>query len=62
MDGKLEHSALYAGLGVSYSKNNFLLNFTVMPQLTSFKGATNGSLNLNEFEKTQCRLLFSYAL
>jgi len=62
MEGKLEHSALYAGLGVSYSKNNFLLNFTVMPQLTSFKGATNGSLNLNEFEKTQCRLLFSYAL
>ncbi|MDD4991571.1 MAG: hypothetical protein PHR83_04980 [Paludibacter sp.] len=62
VEGQLEHSALYAGLGVSYSKDKFLLNFTVMPQLTSFKGATNSTLNLNEFEKTQCRLLFSYAL
>ena len=62
VEEKLEHSALYAGLGVSYSKDKFLLNFTVMPQLTSFKGATYSTLNLNEFEKTQCRLLFSYAL
>jgi hypothetical protein len=61
-DGALQHSALYAGLGLSYTHNNFLLNFTVLPQITSFKGQTNSNLNLNEYEKIQCRLLFSYAL
>ncbi|MFM2290767.1 MAG: hypothetical protein RIS29_580 [Bacteroidota bacterium] len=61
--GKLEHSALYAGAGLSYSSDKFLLNFTVMPQISSFKGENTGAkLNLNEFEKVQCRLLFSYAL
>jgi len=37
------------------------VNFTAMPQVKSFKGETNGSLNLNEYEKIQIRLLFSYA-
>lgn len=61
--GELEHSALYAGLGLSYVQNNFFINFTVLPQLKSFKGGDpNSTLNLNEFEKVQCRLLFSYAL
>jgi hypothetical protein len=62
-EGELLHSALYAGVGVSYVHDKFLLNFTVLPQITSFKGQTNNSnLNLTEFEKGQCRLLFSYAL
>lgn len=59
--GELEHSALYAGLGLSFVQDNFFLNLTVLPQITSFKGATNGILNLNEFEKIQTRLLVSYA-
>lgn len=59
-EGELEHSALYSGLGFSCLLDKFWVNFTVMPQLKSFKGETNHSLNLNEFEKTQCRLLFSY--
>jgi len=58
---KLEHSALYSGLGFSWVHDNFWINFTAMPQLTSFKGATDNNLNLNEFEKVQLRLLFSYA-
>jgi hypothetical protein len=62
VEGELLHSALYAGVGVSYVKDNFLLNFTFLPQVASFRGQTNNTLNLNEFEKVQCRLLFSYAL
>jgi hypothetical protein len=60
-NGSLEHSALYSGLGFSYTHENFWINFTALPQITSFKGETNSSLNLNEFEKVQIRLLFSYA-
>lgn len=61
--GQLEHSALYAGLGLSYVQDNFFINFTVLPQLKSFKGGdANSTVNLNEFEKVQCRLLLSYAL
>ncbi len=60
-DGKsLEHSALYAGPGFSYATTHFWVNCTVMPQLTAFKGKTNGGLNLKEFEKSKFRLLFSY--
>jgi hypothetical protein len=61
-DGTLLHSALYSGLGFSYVHDNFWINFTALPQITSFKGNTDSSLNLNEFEKVQLRLLFSYAL
>jgi hypothetical protein len=61
VENDLEHSALFSGVGFSYMKENFWVNFTVMPQLKSFKGETDGSsLNLNEYEKVQFRLLFSY--
>ncbi|MEI6754735.1 MAG: hypothetical protein WCK78_16405 [Paludibacter sp.] len=60
---ELKHSALYSGLGISYVQEKFWVNFSVMPQITSFKGTTiNSTLNLNEFEKLQCRLLFSVAI
>jgi hypothetical protein len=60
VDNALEHSALYAGPGFSFASEKFWLNCTLLPQLKSFKGHTNDSLNLNEFEKIQIRLLFSY--
>ena len=59
-EGNWEHSAIYSGLGFSHMMDNFWINFTAMPQIVSFKGETNSSLNLNEFEKIQFRLLFSY--
>jgi len=62
VDNELEHSALFSGLGFSYVQENFWVNFTAMPQLTSFKGESNNNLNLNEYEKVQFRLLFSYML
>ena len=60
-EGELKHSALYAGVGLSYVQKNFFVNFTVLPQITAFKGTTSGHLNLDEFEKVQTRLLISYA-
>jgi hypothetical protein len=61
-DGELTHSGLFFGLGFSYVQEKFWINFTAMPQLTSFKGESNSNLNLNEYEKFQFRLLFSYML
>ncbi|HOK52380.1 MAG: hypothetical protein WHT29_07625 [Bacteroidales bacterium] len=59
--GEVKHSALFGGIGFSYVSESFWANFTLLPQLTSFKGAASGnSLNLKEFERIQCRLIFSY--
>ncbi len=60
VENELAHSALYSGLGFSYIYDNFWVNFTTLPQVASFKGETNTNLNLNEYEKVQFRLLFSY--
>lgn len=60
VESELEHSALYSGLGFSYMMDGFWVNFTALPQIKSFKGQSGNSLNVNEFEKLQCRLLFSY--
>jgi hypothetical protein len=62
VNGDIEHSALYSGPGLSLARENFWMNFTVLPQIKSFKGHTNSSLNLNEYEKVQFRLLFSFVL
>ena len=62
VNGELEHSALFSGLGFSYVADKFWVNFTAVPQVASFKGETNNNLNLNEYEKVQFRLLFSYML
>ena len=60
-NGEVEHSALYSGVGFSYVLDKFWANFTVLPQVKSFKGHSAGeTTNLNEFEKVQFRLLFSY--
>jgi hypothetical protein len=61
-DGNLKHSALYLGPVVSYATENWWVTFTLIPQVTSFAGATNGSLNLDEFERVQGRLLLSFHL
>jgi hypothetical protein len=55
---ELESSVLSMGPGVSYYTDDFWLNFTLMPQITNLKG---GGLELNEHEKLQARLVFSFA-
>jgi len=61
-NGKSVHSALFSGFGISYVSNNFWINCTAMPQLVSFKGHTDHNLNLEEYEKAQFRILFSFIL
>jgi hypothetical protein len=53
-----ENSVLSLGPSVSYNTNGFWLNLTIMPQITNLK--SNG-LELNEHEKIQTRLVFSFA-
>jgi len=60
LDSKLAHSAFFSGLGFSYVQEKLWVNFTAMPQIVAFEGKTNKNLNLDEYERIQFRLLFSY--
>jgi hypothetical protein len=60
-DGKIENSVLFAGPVLSLVKDNFWINLTIFPQITAFKGASDGGLNLTDHSKIESRLLFSYA-
>lgn len=61
-EGEWEHSALFAGPVVSYSSDSWWATLTVLPQVTSFKGATSGNLVLNDHEKLEARFLLSFHL
>ena len=52
-----ENSVLLMGPAFSYSTNGFWINLTCMPQITNLKG---GGLELNDHERLQTRLIFSY--
>lgn len=62
-EGEWEHSALFAGPVVSFSHPNWWLTLTVLPQITALKSKTGeSSLVLDEHEKLETRLLFSFRL
>ena len=56
-ESKWENSVLTLGPCISYSTSGFWVNLTVMPQIANLKG---GGLELDEHEKLQTRLIFSY--
>jgi len=60
---KLSTSTLFGGPGFSYHEDRFWLNFTCLPQIAAIKheNASENGLNLNNHEKFQTRLIFSYA-
>ncbi len=60
--GDLIHSSLFGGPVLSYAEQNWFVNFTVLPQLTSLKKIEGQSLDLVEYEKLEMRLLLSFAL
>jgi hypothetical protein len=63
VEGEWEHSALFAGPVVSFSQPSWWLTLTVLPQITALKGETGDSgLILDEHEKLETRLLFSFRL
>jgi hypothetical protein len=57
LDSKWENSVLLVGPALSYSTNGFWINLTCMPQIANLKG---GGLELNDHERLQTRLIFSY--
>jgi hypothetical protein len=63
VEGEWEHSALFAGPVVSFSQPSWWLTLTVLPQVAALKGKTGTSnLVLDELEKIESRLLFSFRL
>ncbi len=62
VDGEWEHSALFAGPVLGYATDSWWVALTVLPQLPALKAgeANDGSLVLDEHEKLEARLLFSF--
>lgn len=60
--GVLKYSALFAGPVVSYSESTWWATFTLLPQVAALKGATGNGLVLDDHEKLEARLLFSFHL
>ena len=61
-DGSLKHSVLFAGPVFSYTAEQWWVTGTIFPQITSFVEKTQGHLDLDDYEKLQARLLFSFKL
>lgn len=61
-EGEWRNANLYAGPVVSYFRDRFWVNLTVMPQISSFRGATYKGLDLQNYEKLEARLAFSFEL
>jgi hypothetical protein len=58
-DSELEHSALFIGPVISYKQNNWWISFGAQPQIVDLK---TGGFDLEDHEKLNARLLFSYSL
>ena len=61
-DSKVEYASIFGGPGMSYNSKNYWINFTLLPQIYTFKGATMGNLELAHHEKVETRLIFSFQL
>jgi hypothetical protein len=59
-----EHSALFGGPTLFFSGNKYFLILNVLPQLANLKKTDDvpGSLDLNEYEKVEVRLLLGFGL
>ncbi len=62
VEGRVEHASLFAGPVLSYATEEWWATLSVLPQVTAFKGASAGGLDLEEFERAQVRLLLSFHL
>lgn len=60
--GAVEHAALFAGPVISYATEEWWATLTVLPQVVGLKGETVDGLDLDEFERSQVRLLLSFHL
>ncbi|HHH52723.1 MAG TPA: hypothetical protein ENK91_03625 [Bacteroidetes bacterium] len=60
--GDLHSPVLYSGIGFSLLKEKFWVNFTLLPKVTTLNKNIINSLNQDDYEKFQTRLLFSIYL
>jgi len=54
----LEHAAFFAGPAIHFSRDQWWATLTFLPQIVALKGATGDSVNLDEFERAELRLIF----
>ena len=61
--GEMEHSALFGGPTLFYSADKFFIILNAMPQWTNLQvnEANPNSLDLNEYEKLQVRLMIGFS-
>jgi hypothetical protein len=53
-----EHSALFLGPVLHYGRERWWASLTILPQVAAFKNSTDGSLDLDEWERAEARLIF----
>ncbi len=58
----LEHAALFAGPALHYSTEKWWATLTFLPQIVALEGSTGDSVNLDEFERAEFRLIFGIHL
>jgi len=58
----LEHAAFFAGPAIHYSAEKWWITFTVLPQIVAFKGTTGDSVDLDEFERAELRVILGIHL
>src|SRR5262245_60837024 len=58
----LDHAAFFAGPVLHYSAEKWWITFTILPQIVALEGTTEDSLNLDEFERAEFRLLLGINL
>ena len=59
VDGELEHSAVFGGPTLFWSSGSHFIILNILPQWTNLKNTS--SLDLNEYEKVEIRLLVGFS-
>lgn len=62
VEGEWEHSALFLGPVIGYATDAWWVALTILPQLPALKNEGEGSRVLDEHEKLEARILFSFHL
>ncbi|HEY4103016.1 MAG TPA: hypothetical protein VGM44_03960, partial [Polyangiaceae bacterium] len=63
VSNQLDRSVLYLGPSVSVLSESWWATLALEPQITAFKGASSGrSLDLDQNERLQARLLFGFRI
>ena len=58
----LEHAAFFAGPVIHFARDRWWIALTVLPQIVALEGRTQNSLDLDEFERAEARLILGINL